>query len=78
MELKMAAATGFSSLVTSDFKSRRQAAQGNVENAESVLKIIQGLADPEFVSAFSGEGLEKLKRRVLEELRCGTCSIERN
>lgn len=68
MELKMAAATGFSSLVTSDFKSKRQTADGGAENAASALKTIQGLPDPEFVSAFSGEGLERLKRRVLEEL----------
>lgn len=69
MELKMAAATGFSSLVTSDFKSKRQTADGGAENAEYVPKTIQGLPDPEFVSAFSGEGLERLKRRVLEELK---------
>lgn len=69
MELKMAAATGFSSLVTSDFKSKRQAADSGAENAESAPKTIQGLPDPEFVSAFSGEGLERLKRRILEELK---------
>lgn len=69
MELKMAAATGFSSLVTSDFKSKRKTADSGAENAESVPKTIQGLSDPEFVSAFSGEGLERLKRRILEELK---------
>lgn len=41
MELKMAAATGFSSLVTSDFKSKRQTADVGAENAEYVPKTIQ-------------------------------------
>lgn len=69
MELKMAAATGFSSLVTQDFKSKRQSAENGTENTEYVPKTIQGLPDPEFVSAFSGEGLERLKKRILEELK---------
>lgn len=69
MELKMAAATGFSSLVTQDFKSKRQSVENASENAEFVPKTIQGLPDPEFVSAFSGEGLERLKKRILEELK---------
>lgn len=36
--------------------------------AASAPEAIQALPNPEFVSAFSGEGLERLKRRVLAEL----------
>lgn len=53
MELKMAAAVGEGGRVD--------------ENVPSPFESL--LPEPEFVSAFSGEGIDALKKRILEVLR---------
>lgn len=69
MELKMSSATGFASLVPADFKRPKRISGEEGAEFEPAPKAIQGLPDPEFVSAFSGEGLERLKRRIMAELK---------